>query len=177
MHNWLVQWRLLSRNVSGVTLAPMLNIIIHVACLSDDDYFIPLNNNRSDPHKRWHSFKQLAKGAWQLDSLYRYEDSCNLLPWSLSDTALMLDITESAIHISQGILVASDSPHHAVSPTCEYVKYSSRKDLNWNGCSSINLYISCRKVERWVVSQEQQSALNNFPIRLTKTQVGWISQF
>ena len=90
---------------------------------------------------------------------------------------LMLDITESAIHISQGIFVASDSPQYTVSATCEYMKYSSRKDQNWNGCFSTNFYISCGKVERWVVSQEQQGALNNFPTGLTKTQVGWISIF
>ena len=70
----------------------MLNIIIHVACLSDHDYFIPLNTNTSDPYKNYHSFKQLAKGAWPLNSLHKYDDSCYLFPWSLNDTASGINV-------------------------------------------------------------------------------------
>ena len=80
----------------------------------------------------------------------------------------MSDITESVIHISQGISIASYSLHHDVSLTREYVKYSPMKDQSWNGCFSTNVCISCGKVERWVVLQEKQSAT-----RPTKTQVCW----
>ena len=158
----------------------------------------------------------------------------------------MSDITEIAIHISQGILITWDSPNYAVSPTREHVKYSQRKRtrtgtvfhqfeyiifeekwtfemltvcgqqhsfsthdrvffwkcqsfsdrkcLDLRGTRTLNLRIHaecwnllsyqgqtfavpcfwCEKVGRLVVSQEQQSAHNNCPTGLTKTQVGWI---
>ena len=86
----------------------------------------------------------------------------------------MSDITESVIHISRGILIASYIPHHDVSLTREYMKYSPRKDQNWNGYFFTNVCVSCGKVERWVVSEEKQSALKNFPTGPTNTRVWWI---
>ena len=88
VRSWLVQCPLLSRNVVGVTLALTLTIIIHVACLSDHDYSTPMNTSRSDPHNSYHTSainKRCLAGP--LESLYRYEDSCNFLPRSLSHIA------------------------------------------------------------------------------------------
>ena len=84
VHSWLVQCPLLSRKVVGVMLALTLTIIIHVACFSYHDYFTPLNTSIKLSFLLAISKRCLAEPLY---SLYRYEDSCNLLPRSLSDVA------------------------------------------------------------------------------------------
>ena len=109
--------------------------------------------------------------AEPLDSLYRYEDSCNLLPRSLSDIA-----PETHVRFLRGC-----HSHFTRNPCCpshlwiceifpkegpelEWLFYHQFIYIMWEGWGMGSV---TRATLKW-------SALKNFPTRLTKIQVGWI---
>ena len=153
--------------------------IIHAACLADHGRFTPLKSIKSDPHDKLSFLCEIRNRrlAEPLDSPYRCEDSCNLLPQSLSDITPDTNVgyhRECYSRFTRNLDRLRQPPHHVTSPTHEPVKYSPRKRTSTGEVVFPPTCIFCEKVERWVVSKKATERTHEFT-HWTHKDSGWMN--
>ena len=106
--------------------------IVHASCLSNHGSFTSLNSGKCDPHGKLLHLCEIRdrRLAEPLDSPYRYEDSCRLLPQAFTDIPSDTNFgyhRECYARFTKNLDRLRQPPPHDTSPSDGLIKHSPRK--------------------------------------------------
>ena len=146
------------QNCSGCDANSNAYCVIHATRLSDHDCFTALNTTWTDPHKKltflWKLVKVPRKSTPLSMNIWRFEQHPPLVTQWHSTRYYMCTTGKVLLTFHLELWSPPTASTHLITPTWEYMKYSTRKRASTGKVVFPPTFISCEMVKRWVVPKK-----------------------